>query len=101
MSGRTLASLQVEMGDWAARHLSTTDPMLAVLKVCEEVGELAGALVKACDGSERPATGTVDDELADVVLAACTAAAFLDVDLAESVSAKLGELNRRQETRLF
>ena len=101
MSGRTLASLQSDMGEWAAAHLTTDDPMLAALKVCEEAGELAGAIVKACDGSNRPSTGSVDDELADVVLAACTCASFLDVDLAAAVSAKLAELNLRAEPTMF
>lgn len=98
---RTIAGTQSDMGEWAATHLTTDDPMLAALKVCEEAGELAGAIVKACDGSNRPATGSVETELADVILAACTCASFLDVDLAAAVSAKIAELNLRSEPSMF
>lgn len=82
------------MAIWADVHLSTTDPVLAALKVCEEAGEVAGAVVKSLDGSHR-VHGDLNDELADVVLAVMTCANFAHINMDRSIKARLEHLEKR------
>jgi NTP pyrophosphatase (non-canonical NTP hydrolase) len=86
------------MEAWSADHLvdldTTTMTVYAALKVCEEAGELAAAVVKPLDGTRRD-RGPLGPELADVVLAAATCAGYAGVDLAGAVAAKLTELEAR------
>ena len=87
----SLNAVQREMAEWSARHLSTSSPTLAALKVCEEAGEVAAAVVKPQDGSGRPC-GDLAEELADVILAAATLAGFAAIDLEDVVVERIGRL---------
>ncbi|MDT3445113.1 MULTISPECIES: MazG nucleotide pyrophosphohydrolase domain-containing protein [unclassified Pseudofrankia] len=59
-------------------------------RLLEEAGELARA-VRKNDGQRAPAgevTGSIDEELVDILIFACSIANRLDLDLADALRAK-------------
>lgn len=68
----------------------------AVLTVAEEAGELVGAYRRAAGMARRSGSWSdVSEEMADVVIAAFTAADILNIDLKDAIKNKLDKIFTR------
>lgn len=81
----TLSDLQQQVSTWHDREFPDEHGnQLPALVLCEEAGEVARAVVKGAQGIRGTAAEWLDnlgDELADVVIAACSVAASSGLDL--------------------
>lgn len=89
---RTVGSWQHVVGQW---HRDVWgDPGLAMLalKLAEEVGEVAEAVVKVEQGHPRAGEMDLPQELADVVVVVLAFADLVGVDLQAELTAKVARL---------
>lgn len=76
----TLEELQERVAAWAPGGEPKEVWLLAkAVKIGEEGGEVEGAILKYLEG--RVTRGHIEDELGDLMIAACAASALLDIDL--------------------
>lgn len=78
------------------RFGSHTPPFIKLAVVTEELGELADAMLAVLDhGPEEGRREHLEDELADVLIAAFGLAGVLEVDVEAAVAHKLDEVLER------
>ncbi|TVR04646.1 MAG: nucleotide pyrophosphohydrolase [Deltaproteobacteria bacterium] len=99
----TLTELQQVIDQWISQYEEGYWPPLANLaRLTEEVGELARELNHA-HGSKPKKTGessgSVDEELGDIVFAAATLANSLGIDLEAAVRGSVAKVRRRDDRR--
>lgn len=91
----TIADLQAAVAKW--QDVDGASRLLKAGKLCEEAGEVMGAVVKMREG--RRTVGDLADELADVLIVAAGLAALADVDLGAAVARRWNADVRHREAR--
>lgn len=93
-----LSRLQDEVAEWHARELSPNpNPLATAAKVCEEAGELVGAVIKF---GERRDDGTdwnaeTRKEMGDVLISLCMAAQAQGWSLRDVVGERWATVSQR------
>ena len=93
-----LSDLAAEVGPWQAdRWPQHENPVSKALKVAEEAGEVAGAVIKASEG--RKSRMDIAAEIGDVVIALAGLCETLDIPFGVAVGARWYEVCNRPHPR--
>lgn len=94
MSAFDVQQLQLEVGPWQRKRWpATATQERTALKVCEEAGELAGAVIKLAEGRRAPQD--VRNEIGDVLISLAACADLHGFDLGDCARERWAEVRER------
>ncbi len=96
----TLAAWQANVADWHQRTFGACPPEVVMLKLTEEVGEVAAAIHEDCYRRDDRTQIVLADELADTLIALLALASRAGIDMQFAIQRRFPPISQRQYERV-